>query len=97
MLTLCMATKRDDLCDFSRPWNIFVTLLLFTCDQRELTPSQHEISFRALSLWSVRVDGVSSTSAFHYSFSPSPPSNHPCHFKHWLFSEEGLHLLPGNY
>lgn len=35
------------------------------------------MAFRALSLHSARVDGVSSTSAFHYSFSPSPPPISP--------------------
>lgn len=34
---------------------------------------RHVIAFRAFCLLSVCVDGVSSTSAFHYLFSPSPP------------------------
>ena len=58
--------------------NIFflLTLLLFIVQSMGAL-QQHEIAFRALSLHSVRVDGVSSTSAFHYSFSPSPPPISP--------------------
>lgn len=68
MLTFCFATERDGSGWFQL--DLFVTLLLFKCGSKGATPLQHEST---LSLWPARVDGVRSTSAFHYSFSPNPP------------------------
>lgn len=53
--------------------SIFLTLLLLLFDQRGLLPHRTRFHLGLLSLWSVPVDRVSSTSAFHYWFSPSPP------------------------
>ncbi len=51
----------------------FSDLVTFYLWSKGVTLLQHEIAFRALSLRFVRVDGVSSLSVFHYSFSPNPP------------------------
>ncbi len=59
---------------FSSFWKgMFDLVTLYVWSKRAVLPLQHVITFSALCLLSVRVDGVSSTSAFHYLFSPSPP------------------------